>query len=717
MPAVTRPAGSLRRAPRVRRLLIGAAVTLAAGAAAQSPSQTPTFRSRADLVQVDVVVVDADGQPVRGLDASAFALTDRRQPQVIATFEEIDRTAADAASAEVPGSRADVATNQTEQSARLVVLVVDDLHLFRGRTDRAKAIARSVLREIGPQASMAILFTSGSHSTLVTTNRARLLAAVDTLQGRKAWRRPHHAQDQQKVAHGDPEAALDTRLGQIQRAQDANLQEFMDNQRQYRTLEDAARLLVGNQSRRKAFIMVSEGIGKDLSGLFGAMALRGDTPLGGTEYAAGDVAATMEVQPTSYHDMALLRMMEQLRRANVATYAIDPRGAVDARALAVECVPSPGYPDPCLGDGTGGPADWVSWVRQAQHGLEIMAAASGGFAVTNTDDFDAGLARIVSDLDHYYLLGFYPSNPDGKGYRPLAVRLPGHPAWTLRYRRGYHPEAGASRARESDPLVRLSAGVLPARDLPLRLQAVPFAGRGKQARVALALEVTAPAAALRDDDGRLRDTLEYEVLVIDERNARVRSLAGLEAHVTFAAIEPGRPAPAELSYQVSDRVELPPGRYQLRVSATSARLARGGSVYLDIDVPDFAATPLAMSGLLVGYADGARLPVARAAARAGGGGAAVASLRFPPSLDRTFTQADVLRVYFEVHGRSGVRQATVDVIDAGGHLVASAAPSAEGGWVDVAIPLATLVPGSYSLRAAVTDGRQVASQQIGFVIH
>ena len=53
------------------------------------PGQQPTFRSAVDLVQVDVVVVDKDGNQVRGLKAADFTLLDRNKPQTIATFEEV----------------------------------------------------------------------------------------------------------------------------------------------------------------------------------------------------------------------------------------------------------------------------------------------------------------------------------------------------------------------------------------------------------------------------------------------------------------------------------------------------------------------------------------------------------------------------------------------------------------------------------------------------
>ncbi|HEX6464662.1 MAG TPA: hypothetical protein VFZ98_09425, partial [Vicinamibacterales bacterium] len=46
-------------------------------------AQQPTFRSGVDLVQADVVVVDGDGYPVRGLKQSDFTILDRKKQQTI----------------------------------------------------------------------------------------------------------------------------------------------------------------------------------------------------------------------------------------------------------------------------------------------------------------------------------------------------------------------------------------------------------------------------------------------------------------------------------------------------------------------------------------------------------------------------------------------------------------------------------------------------------
>jgi VWFA-related protein len=674
----------------------------------------PTFRARADLVEVDVVVVDKDGEPVRGLKAADFVLRDRGKAQTIASFDEAshDRPDGPAPAALPTGVKRDVANNQDAQSGRLIVMVLDDLHIYRERTDRAKEIARNVLAEFGPRSSMAVLFTSGKHSTLVSEDAAMLRAAIETFTGRQSWRRPHQALDSQSAPRLNIEADQLAQLEKMSLSANTNLQDFFENLMQYKTLQDAARLLGGGDARRKAFVLVSEGIGKELTGLFGAMAPPGDVPQGGTGYAAGDVSALTAVQPTGYHDAALIDMMEAMRTSNVATYAIDPRGRVESKDLATECFPPPVLNDPC----SNGLTDWYSPVRQAQHGLSIMSEASGGFAVTNTDDFTGGLQRIVDDLDHYYLLGFYPDDRKGSGYRRLDVQVPGHPAWRLRFRHGYMP--GGQRAtkapKNSTPMIALSSGVLPKGDLPLRLTAIPLAaGAPGLTRMALALDVTAPVRALRDPDGRLRDTLKYEVLVVNEKKARVRSLGGLEGKLQLSP--GGRPEdmPESVTYQVQESIEIPAGRYELRVSAASDRLAKGGSVYLDVDVPDLRAAPLAIGGLAVTYADGPRVPVAPPSVRR------PAPLPFAPTLDRVFAAHDSLRVFFEGVSRATQTTVSLDVIDASGRSVLTVVPAVAPGnplHIEGVVPLRNLAPGPYTLRATLSDGTRSVTRDLGFSV-
>lgn len=718
------------------RWLVGAIVLLGLPATVvatrQQAQQPPTFRSNVELVQVDVVVLDKDGNPVRGLTRTDFTVLDRGKPQAIATFDELSHTPdAPAAVPTMPLVRLDVANNRSAQSDRLIMLVIDDLHIWKGRTDRAKQIARDVLSQLGPQSSMAVLFTSGDHNIQVTADQALLAAAVDTLKGRQSVRRPHPAIDEQRPGHIDPEMSADQQLSIISASQQTKTQDFFDNMAQYKTIENAAKLLGSATQRRKAFVLLSEGIGKDLTGIFGAMAAQGDVPQGGSAYASGDLdtyaASSMSTVPP-FHSTALIEMMEAMRRSDVATYAIDPRGAVGSGDLRQECFPPPPGTgdDPC----SDGLTDFNSIVRQAQQGLGQISQASGGFAVTNTNDFTGGLQKIVNDLDHYYLLGFYPADTNGKNYRRLNVTIAGHPDWTLRFRHGYQPGGAPPAPKNADPMAALSAGVMPNRDLPLRLSAIALPTGSNTAHVEYSLEVSASVRDLQEPDRKVRDTLHYELLVVDEKKAKVTSVSGLEGRLTLSPHPGAGPPPDTIAYQVNDGVDLPPGRYQFRVSATSAKLATGGSVYLDVDVPSFS-DPVAIGGIALGYASGPRVPVAPpATVPANAGRSARPNARgpvsrpagpvvpFAPTLDREFSRGDMLRVYVPGAVRDQQRHAklTLEIVDAAKTVVSSEALPFADGHGETTLPLTDLAPGPYRLRATLDDGVHTVAHEVGFAV-
>jgi VWFA-related protein len=686
----------------------------------------PVFRAGADLVTVDVVVVDKAGKAVRGLKADAFTVLDRKTPQTVAAFQEVSHVYAETArAAALPVSvMRDVADNRTAQSQRLVVVVVDDLHIFSGRTDRAKELTKQIISRLGPDASMALLFTSGEHSTQVTEDRALLLAAADTLKGRQSVRRPHSANETNFAKGFDPEMSAEAKAEILKTV--GSGQDFFENMDQYKTLEDAARLVgSGDDIRRKAFVLISEGISKDLTGLFTSGSSMSKPP--GDAGAPPSPSADNAVA-SDYHNAALRRAMESLRRSNVSAYAIDPRGRVAPQDLARESFPSPAG---LLWSTNGKPTDDDSAVRTtnpirlAQTGLSILSEASGGFAVTDSDDFTGGLGRVIDDLDHYYLIGFRPIDTGGNGYRPIDVRVTGHPEWTLRFRRGYLPGAPPALPARADPLI---SGVMPKTDLPLRLFALPFpgttaagiapGGRVRTSHVALALEISAPTRAMLEPDGRLHDDVSYQVLVIDEQKAKAVSQVRHAARLALKPITGQGPMPDVVAYQIDLSIDLVPGRYQLRASASSTKLGKGGSVYLSLDVPDFSAVPIALSGLAIGYADGARLPIAPADPAAG---VPAHPLPFGPSLDRQFASTDGLKIYFEVARLNAADAATVTVAvaDQSDRSVMSAdhplAPNASGRML-LTQSLASLQPGAYRLRVTATSGPNAATREVGFVV-
>jgi hypothetical protein len=93
-------------------------------------------------------VVDKDGNPVTGLTKEDFVILDRKKPQTIEVFEEFKYNAKEAAmkpGAFPPQLKLDFSSNQSAQSARLILMVIDDLHIYKERTSAPKrSSARSL---------------------------------------------------------------------------------------------------------------------------------------------------------------------------------------------------------------------------------------------------------------------------------------------------------------------------------------------------------------------------------------------------------------------------------------------------------------------------------------------------------------------------------------------------------------------------------------------
>jgi hypothetical protein len=172
--------------------------------------------------------------------------------------------------------------------------------------------------------------------------------------------------------------------------------------------------------------------------------------------------------------------------------------------------------------------------------------------------------------------------------------------------------------------------------------------------------------------------------------------------------------PASVAYQWTSRSNCRRDASSRASPATSDRLGKGGSVYLDVDVPDLREAPLSIGGLAIAYAGGARVPVAPPSVRR-----SASPLPFAPTLDRVFTPADTLRVYFEAVSRAPRATAWIDVLDSSGRSVLTVNPSVTAAnplRVEDVVPLGNLAPGTYTLRATLNDGSHTVTRDVGFVL-
>ncbi len=175
-----------------------------------------------------------------------------------------------------------------------------------------------------------------------------------------------------------------------------------------------------------------------------------------------------------------------------------------------------------------------------------------------------------------------------------------------------------------------------------------------------------------------------------------------------------------------NRIELPPGRYQLRVAARDTAKTTVGSIVYDLEVPDFYKTTIGMSGLAITSLGGASMMTARPDDEM------KQVLPAPPVAARAFAQNDELAVFAEVYDNSGSAPHKVDIVtsvltDEGRVLFkneetrdSSELQGAKGGFGYTSrVPLSEIAPGTYVLnveaRSRLGDSPTV-NRQVQFTI-
>jgi VWFA-related protein len=590
-----------------------------------------TFKVEINYVEVDAVVVDLQGQFVRSLGRDDFQVLEDGKPQTVTTFALVD-IPVERAEAPVFVPRAiepDIQTNARGLDGRLYLIVLDDRHTHFFRTQRVRRAARQFIeRNLGANDLAAVVTTYGRAETVqdFTASKPRLLAAVDHFMGNKLRSATANKLDEYYLTRGlptfDPNAPLkDT--DEQQRAYHARLT--------LETLKRAADFMAGVRGRRKALIFISEGIDYDIS-----------DPVSNS-YTTDILDVTREAVAAA-------------SRANVSFYTIDPRGLTTLGEESID-MPPPPIDNPQSRLGT---QSLMDELRLSQSSLQVLADETGGFAALNSNDFTTAFDRIREDNSTYYVLGYYPTNDrrDGR-FRKIEVRV-NQPGVTVRARRGYvaprgkAPAASTVDAKEgTSPAVREALeSPVPVSGLRMSVFAAPFKGTVPNASVLVVIQADGRDLRLSEKDGRFVDKVEFTIVAID---AQGKTKNGSRRELQLSLKPETRAMVAEAGIRFTDRLDLPPGRYRLRVVAGDTSPGVVGSINYDLDIPSFSAGPISMSGLVLTSSLSGRTPsvnVDEEIARI---------LPGPPTTRREFSAGEELALLAEVYDNQGATPHKVDI--------------------------------------------------------
>ena len=174
----------------IRHLL--ALVAAAAGIAAQAPQppQPPTFRAEANLVRVDVTVVDRHGEPLTTLNADDFTVEEDGAPQTVSSFKFVTANGRPPAGDETSlpiRSPEHAAAEAARDEVRVFVIFWDEYHIgrFAEAIKGRRALTTFVSEAFGPADLVALMDPLLPVDALrLTRDRRELSEKIARLEGR-----------------------------------------------------------------------------------------------------------------------------------------------------------------------------------------------------------------------------------------------------------------------------------------------------------------------------------------------------------------------------------------------------------------------------------------------------------------------------------------------------------------------------------------------------
>ncbi len=513
----------MRRSPFTAVLLCAALQ-----AVGQSSVAVPVIQSKATLVNVDVVVTDSKGQPIRGLKQDAFTIREDKTEQSIKSFDEHSGGVPLASAPAPPG----VFTNvpPVQRSATENVLVLDWLNT---PAELQPFMRDQLVKFVDAQqpGTPTAIFSLSTRLRLLQdfTSDPKLLKVALLKQGSK------FSPLLRAGGSGVDPSVVDFEK-QIQRTANPRIRHALEGLESSLVASnarvDTQQLSLRIQITLEAMTELARFLGggttrKNMIWVAGALPFDTQRAIQNPDMALPGPDDTRQ---------AFRQAMALLAGAGVAIYPVDPNGVVnspsDTKATenhrteplaAQRMTGNPAY---------GSMEDKFQDQRyQQHHSMEQIALATGGKAFLDTNDLLGAFQQATRLGSNFYTLTYSPPPGEDKGrFRTIQVTVAGK-GLRLAYRNGYfmpsaaikQVAAGPVLARAMEPLVppstqivfsvrpAFSEGTDPA-------QVIGNAALAKQSHktVSLNLSIDLSDIAFQEKaDGRMHGTVDLATALYD----------------------------------------------------------------------------------------------------------------------------------------------------------------------------------------------------------
>ncbi len=554
----------------------------------QKSDEDDVVRITTNLVQVDAVITDKNGDIVTDLKADEVQISEDGRQQKITNFSYFAADTPAAVTKGRPEKPADVDKNappipttrlKREDVRRTIAVVIDDLGLsLESVYFTRRALRKFVDEQMQLGDLVAIVRTSGGMGALqqFTNDKRQLYAAIERVKWFANGRAgigafaPLQRQADTTMAGGGPAPATDDwMLGE-------DVDQIREDHFAVGTLGALGYVVRGLRELpgRKSVLLVSDGI----------QIFNGDD-----QGRSGRVAT------------ALQRLTDQANRASVVIYTMDARGLQTF--------------GPTAADSFGGRPDQnaaliSSRSRQffdSQTGLNLLAEQTGGLAIRNTNDLAGGIKRVLEDQRGYYLIGYRPdestfdARTGRRRFHHLSLKVTRPGKFNVRMRNGFLGVTDEDERPAQTPTQKIIAALTsPFGSSGVHLQLTSlFSNEAKTGSTMRSmLHINAHDLTFTDEaDGWHKSVFDIVAITFGDNGVPVDQISRTHTvRIRGEALQ--RVQRDGLIYAVAVPVKKP-GAYQLRVALRDDDSGRIGSASQFVDVPDLKKNRLALSGIAV----------------------------------------------------------------------------------------------------------------------
>lgn len=381
-------------------------------ATAQQPASLPKLVVTIDVrvINVDVVVTDRKGNPIKGLAKDDFELYENGRVKPVSNFSEVVATPkpapASAAPTAQPAEPKPVVKAEPipDNQRRRIIFYIDNLSLAPFNRNRVFTATKKFIDDVmrpGDEAMIATFNRSMKVRVPFVRDPVQLKQTLDVIAGESALGLSNKSERKDTQGRIDDAQSYDEAVS-VARSYSESVEH--DLRQSVESLNGLMTTLAGVEGK-KILVLTSEGFpmqpgremftyvdeaGRDKGWSFGSSVLEG----------------------MSFDSHSLIQSVAQTANANgITLYTVHAGGLQSENNSSAENAKATSY---TVSQAT---------VSNSTESMQLMAEMTGGLASISTNNFGAAFKHIQDDLDSYYSLGYRAGTERVDRQRQLEVRV------------------------------------------------------------------------------------------------------------------------------------------------------------------------------------------------------------------------------------------------------------------------------------------------------